>query len=240
MEKNTITLQTIDGNFENAGTVLDINQSDLAMIRDTADTVATAINPLTAIGCLARQALYTYGLASVSKRRFKTIEYVANTEVMREQISAEVRLSEIKAEHSWRTLYIERSFESECERIIADRDIKLAEIDQRERVAIEKLRAFVETRLAKINSDYSLAVKDQMTLTKLWYDFCRKSRQDTRILGDTMQAMAMDLCSHPERFSDEQTRVLAQTVSGMATNIASQSIRQFISLQSTLDRSSRR
>lgn len=56
-------------NIEVAASLIDVDANGIEAVYNTADTVASHINPLHEAGALARQAILTFGLVSVAKRK---------------------------------------------------------------------------------------------------------------------------------------------------------------------------
>ena len=230
----TAQLAKLDNNFDFAASLIDVDVQDVSFLRQAAETVAGIINPLTTVGLVARQAIQTFGLASMAKRRVKAVKYVSDAEVMKERIRADAKIRELTDRHLETVMYIDRKFQKECDRIMSSERTSLAGIKSLERVEIEKLRAYVRVSLEMINKEYSRTVQDQETLLKSYRDFRRQSEGVGCGSRQVVASMAQALSENPDKFSDRQTEAMGRIIVGLADTAARERIEEFIVLQNMM------
>ncbi|MBM6776932.1 hypothetical protein H7U34_06560 [Collinsella tanakaei] len=227
-------LARLDSDFDINASLIDVDVQDVSLLRQTAEAVAGIISPLTAVGMVARQAIQTFGLASVAKRRVKAVKYVADAEVMKERVRADARMRELAGRHLETVMYIDRKFQMECDRIMSSERRRMAEIESAERVEIERLRSFVRVELERIDKEYSRTVQDQETLLKGYRDFRRRKEEPGCGNQEVLASMAESLYRHPDRFSERQTEIMGRVIVGLADTAARERIEEFVGLQNAM------
>lgn len=136
--------------------------------------------------------------------------------------------------HVETVMYIDRSFQAECERIAADRDVRIAGIESAERAALEKMRGYVEVELARIDAGYAKMVQDQEILFKKYGDFCQSVSGERDRLLRVIEGMSDTLRTDIATCSVESATILGQTIVGMTNAIVNSHMDQFVRLQSTM------
>ena len=219
-------------NIEVAASLIDVDAKGIEAVYNAADSVASHINPLHEVGALARQAILTFGLVSVAKRKASAVCYVANADVARQKILADVRKREIRARHSERVLYIDHAFQAECDRISADYSHKIALLESNERLALEAIRSYAEIRFKEIDAEYTLLMQDQQTLLKQYRNFLRYgARQRKEVAAECARKMTDVIVKDIAYLTPQMVEMLGKSISGLILTMPTGAIDEFVKLQ---------
>ena len=228
-------------NIEIAASLIDVDTNAIETVYNTADAMASYINPLHEVGALARQAILTFGLMAAAKRKASAVRYVANADVARQKILADMRRREIQAQHSEAILYIDRAFQAECDHIAADYRYRTKALESNERMVLEAIRSYAEVRFKEIDAEYSLLMQDQQTLLKEYRNFIHYGIRDKKdIAAESVRKITDVLTKNIVDLPPLTAEILGKSIVGIIETMPTGTIDEFVRLQGSMSSRSTR
>lgn len=125
--------------------------------------------PIAIIGQTAQMAIQTYGLLKENEQKVKAVKYFSNTNEMK--YKAELEARKIQNCHSEITLYIDKKFQNELDKINKEFQVKMYQIKNLKETSIYNINKYAQIQLNGIDKHYSEIIRENEVKCALYREF---------------------------------------------------------------------